>query len=81
MGAAPHVIPVFTNKVQQVVPFLTGYKLLSVHKPDCVAVGYPPIVDEKPNDMATVYTAMQISHLFLYILIRFILQIFNIDDM
>jgi hypothetical protein len=53
-------LPVFTNKVQQVVPFWTGfYKLLSVYKPDFVAVGYPPIVDAKPTDMATVYTAMQ----------------------
>ena len=54
------LLPVFTNKVQLVVPFWTGfYKLLSVHKPDFVAVGYPPIVDAKPTDMATVYTAMQ----------------------
>jgi hypothetical protein len=43
-------LPVFTNKVQQGVPFWTGfYKLLSVHKPDFVAVGYPTIVDAKPT--------------------------------
>jgi hypothetical protein len=78
LSRRPIELPVFTNKLQQVVPFWTG---LSVHKPDFVAVGYPPIVDAKPTDMATVYTAMQISHLFIYILIRFILQIFNIHDM
>jgi hypothetical protein len=44
------------------VPFWTGfYKLLSVHKPDCVAVGYPPIADEKPNDMAKLRQQEQAS--------------------
>jgi hypothetical protein len=32
---------------------------LSEKRPDVTVVAYPPIIDAKPNDMATVYTAMK----------------------
>jgi hypothetical protein len=32
---------------------------LSEKCPDVTVVAYPPIIDAKPNDMATVYTAMK----------------------
>jgi hypothetical protein len=45
--------------MEQVVPFWTGFnKILSDRQPDHVVVAYPPIIDAKPADMATVYTTM-----------------------
>ena len=44
----------------QTIPFWTGFNcLLSERRPDVTVVAYPPIIDAKPNDMATVYTAMK----------------------
>jgi hypothetical protein len=41
--------------MEQVVPFWTGFdKILSDRQPDHVVVAYPPIIDAKPADMATV---------------------------
>ena len=45
--------------MEQVVPFWTGFnKIMSDRQPDHVVVAYPPIMDAKPADMATVYTTM-----------------------
>ena len=52
-------VPLKTNVMEQVVPFWTGFnKILSDRQPDHVVVAYPPIIDAKPADMATVYTTM-----------------------
>jgi hypothetical protein len=52
-------VPVKANAMEQVVPFWTGFnKILSDRQPDHVVVAYPPIIDVKPADMATVYTTM-----------------------
>jgi hypothetical protein len=52
-------VPVKAIVLEQVVPFWTGFnKILSDRQPDHVVVAYPPIIDAKPADMATVYTTM-----------------------
>ncbi|KAK3085631.1 hypothetical protein FSP39_006444 [Pinctada imbricata] len=44
----------------QTIPFWTGYhKEWSFANSDFHVVAYPPIVDSKPTDMATVYTTMK----------------------
>ncbi|CAG2198098.1 unnamed protein product [Mytilus edulis] len=54
-------IPVlFPTDVPQKIPFWTGYNsCLSNFKPHFSIVSYTPIIDIKPNDMATVYTTMR----------------------
>ena len=48
-------VPLKTN----FIPFQTGFnKILSDRQPEHVVVAYPPIIDAKPADMATVYTTM-----------------------
>ncbi len=45
----------------QSVPFWTGFNsLLSKEDPEgaYTAVAYPPIIDTKPSDMSTIFTAM-----------------------
>ena len=52
-------VPVKANVMEQVVPLWTGFnQILSDRQPDHVVVAYPPIIDSKPADMATVYTTM-----------------------
>ena len=52
-------VPLNTNVMEQVVPFWKGFNnILSDRQPDRVVVAYPPIIDAKPADMATVYTTM-----------------------
>jgi hypothetical protein len=44
----------------QTIPFWTEFHcLLSEKRPDVTVVAYPPIIDEKPTDMSTVFTAMK----------------------
>ncbi|CAC5420190.1 unnamed protein product [Mytilus coruscus] len=52
--------PIEIKANEQKIPFWTGYNcLLSKKGADVTVVAYPPIIDSKPNDMATVYTAMK----------------------
>ncbi|CAC5391599.1 unnamed protein product [Mytilus coruscus] len=52
--------PIEIKVNEQKIPFWTGYNcLLSKKGADVTVVAYPPIIDSKPNDMATVYTAMK----------------------
>ena len=52
-------LPWFQNDKKQIIPFWTGFhKRLSDRKNIHVVVAYPPIIDAKPADMATVYTTM-----------------------
>ena len=45
---------------QHIISFWTGYfRLTSKGNHSFCKVAYPPIVDEKPNDMTTVYTTMK----------------------
>ena len=49
-------LPLEFQATGQTIPFWTGFNcLLSEKRPDA----YSPIIDAKPNDMATVYTAMK----------------------
>ena len=49
-------LPLEFQATGQTIPFWTGFNcLLSEKRPDV----YSPIIDAKPNDMATVYTAMK----------------------
>ena len=53
-------LPLEFQATGQTIPFWTGFNcLLSERRPDITVVAYPPIIDAKPNDMATVYTAMK----------------------
>ena len=53
-------LPLEFQATGQTIPYWTGFNcLLSEKCPDVTVVGYPPIIDAKPNDMATVYTAMK----------------------
>ena len=53
-------LPLEFQATGQTIPFWTGFNcLLSERPPDVTVVAYPPIIDAKPNDMATVYTAMK----------------------
>ena len=54
-------IPVnFTPDQPQRVPFWTGFKsCVSEYKSEFSVVSYAPIIESKPNDMATVYTTMK----------------------
>jgi hypothetical protein len=56
-------VPVKVNVLEQAVPFWTGFnKILSDRQPYHVVVAYPPIIDAKPADMATVYTTCKKRH-------------------
>jgi hypothetical protein len=53
-------LPLEFQATGQTIPFWTGFNcLLSEKRPDVTVVAYSPIIDAKPNDMATVYTAMK----------------------
>jgi hypothetical protein len=53
-------LPLEFQATGQSIPFWTGLNcLLSEKYPDVTVVAYPPIIDAKPNDMATAYTAMK----------------------
>ena len=53
-------LPLEFQSTGQTIPFWTGFNcLLSEKRSDVTVVAYPPIIDAKPNDMATVYTAMK----------------------
>ncbi|CAC5414894.1 unnamed protein product [Mytilus coruscus] len=53
----PHEL--FSNCTEQLVPFWSGFfSTLADFKPDRAIVAYGPIIDNKPSDMATVFTAM-----------------------
>jgi hypothetical protein len=53
-------LPLGFQATGQTIPFWTGFNcLLSESRPDVTVVAYRPIIDAKPNDMATVYTAMK----------------------
>ena len=48
------------SEESQIIPFWTGFNsFLSKPKNSYTAVAYPPVIDAKPNDMATIYTAMK----------------------
>ncbi|CAC5390433.1 unnamed protein product [Mytilus coruscus] len=52
--------PVHNQGTGQTVPFWTGFNcLLSKNSTDVAVVTYPPIIDAKPTDMSTVFTAMK----------------------
>ncbi|VDI22351.1 Hypothetical predicted protein [Mytilus galloprovincialis] len=53
----PHELS--SNCTEQFVPFWSGFfSTLADFKPDRTIVAYGPIIDNKPSDMATVFTAM-----------------------
>ncbi|CAG2236181.1 unnamed protein product [Mytilus edulis] len=53
----PHELS--SNCTEQLVPFWSGFfSTLADFKPDRTIVAYGPIIDNKPSDMATVFTAM-----------------------
>ncbi|CAC5396439.1 unnamed protein product [Mytilus coruscus] len=52
--------PVHNQRTGQTVPFWTGFNcLLSEKNTNVAGVAYPPIIDAKPTDMSTVFTAMK----------------------
>jgi hypothetical protein len=52
--------PIHTESMTQTIPFWTEFHcLLSEKRPDVTVVAYPPIIDAKPTDMSTVFTAMK----------------------
>jgi hypothetical protein len=54
----PCILPFKTDAFDcQYIPFWTGYNSsTSDYRPEFSVVSYAPIVDAKPNDIATVYT-------------------------
>ena len=57
----PCILPFKTDAFDcQYIPFWTGYNSsTSDYRPEFSVVSYAPIVDAKPNDIATVYTTMK----------------------